>query len=115
MVVEYGIKLIHRGKEISANACLTNKVLFNSITETLFRESFGEVWNKLKKPYEMIVKGQRVMIDKYAILTVVMGPKTFEAEFYITNALLTLFETKCEVIIGKKSLEANKIRIIEEE
>jgi len=114
MVVKYPIVLGFRGKEIKIEAGLTNKIWFNAITQDTFMELFGETWMSLKKPYEVIIKGQKIVIDKYCILDVSIGSKRFSAYFFITNAIRTLFGEEYRVIIGKKSLEENRIRIIEE-
>ena len=114
MVVKYPIVLGFRGKENKIEAGLTNKIWFNAIAQDTFTELFGETWMSLKKPYEIVIKGHRIVVDKYCILDVSIGSKKFSANFFITNAIKILFDEEYQVIIGKKSLEKNRIRIIEE-
>lgn len=113
MVVKYTVVLGYRGKEKNIEAGLTNKIWFNAITQDTFTELFGETWMSLRKPYEIIIKGQKIVVDKYCILNVSIGTKKFSAKFFVTNAVRTLFGEEYRVIIGKNSLEENKIRIFE--
>ena len=112
--VRYRVKIAYRGKETEADAYLTKKVWFNAISKRLFAETFGESWSKLVKPHTFIVKGVEVYVKEYVVLNVVLGKKQFDAEFFVSDELMRVAEKETDLIIGKKSLDENKILIFED-
>jgi len=112
--VKYPVKIMFRGKEVSHDAYLTNKVWFNAISQKYFVENFGEAWNTLKKPHRFAIKGREVDVDKYVVLKVIMGTLSFTDEFFVSDELVEVAEEKCDIVIGRKTLEKHRVKVFEE-
>ncbi len=112
--MKYPVRIEFRGKEISHTACLTNKLWYNAVSERFFVENFGETWSTLKKPYKFAVMGGEVSVDKYVVLKVTMGTLSFKEEFFISDALVGVLKEKCDIVIGRRTLEKHRIKVFEE-
>jgi len=110
--VEYEVKIVFRGREVDVNALLSEKVWFTVMSEKLFLEKFGPVWMSLKKPNLFVIKDKKINVDKFATVGIKIGSRAYKETVYISDDLINVLEKDIDLIIGKKFLERNKIRIM---
>jgi len=105
-------KVSFRGKEATLRALLSKKVWYNAMLETAFMELFGESWSRLRQPAVFHTRMGKISVDKYAVITVEVSGIRIEDEFYISDALVRTRSTEADLIVGSKTLERYRIRIL---
>ena len=94
-------------------ALLTKRLWFDAISQTLFEKLFGSSWLKIKKPLTFYRGSERIDVDKYADVTIEIGKIMLKSHMLIDDRLMGFTMENCDVILGKETLEKNRIRVLE--
>jgi len=113
IMVVMNVYVTYRGRRYMVKALLTKRIWFNAISQSLFQRLFGSTWLRVKKPLVFYRGDEKIEVDKYADVTVEIGKLMIKAHLLIDDRLMGYTMEECDIIIGRETLEKNKIQVFE--